>query len=310
MEELSEDEDVDKIEEMKNEEDDDNNNNSSSNNNNNNNNNNTNNSSPSLSPNSPEMSPPEHQPDEEPEINPSITSWGKALYKYEALESDQLSFDVGDLIGIIENLGDGWSRGDIWGKEGVFPTNYVKPWDESSEEDPKSPKKIPEEEIAKRRENREKMKQEFREVKRELERVQKEISTKEKELASYVESKTKYVRDFQNSKAELSTNETILRDLLKLLDSEDSYLDTIPALTNVNNQTIDLIKNFEKEFQKEVKNSSALNSFYESAAHKMKLIPSYLDESSKLNESTSKDVEILRQHLRKLFLMTKVEIKN
>src|SRR5690606_24036091 len=54
--------------------------------------------------------------------NPNIIAWGTAIYSYTAQQEGELSFNEGDYIGILEELGDGWSRGDLNGVEGLFPT--------------------------------------------------------------------------------------------------------------------------------------------------------------------------------------------
>ena len=50
----------------------------------------------------------------------------KALYDYQQKTSDELTFDAGDVITVIERRND-WSLGELRGKTGQFPSNYVQP---------------------------------------------------------------------------------------------------------------------------------------------------------------------------------------
>jgi myosin-1 len=51
----------------------------------------------------------------------------KALYAYSAVENDELSFNVGDIIVVTSELdGGGWWQGTFGGRSGIFPSNYVE----------------------------------------------------------------------------------------------------------------------------------------------------------------------------------------
>eukprot|EP00349_Pseudokeronopsis_sp_Brazil_P006004 CAMPEP_0202968046 /NCGR_PEP_ID=MMETSP1396-20130829/13158_1 /ASSEMBLY_ACC=CAM_ASM_000872 /TAXON_ID= /ORGANISM="Pseudokeronopsis sp., Strain Brazil" /LENGTH=448 /DNA_ID=CAMNT_0049693869 /DNA_START=1 /DNA_END=1347 /DNA_ORIENTATION=+ len=50
----------------------------------------------------------------------------EALYDAEAEAEDELSFKVGDMIEVLETSDDGWWKGRLGNKEGLFPVNYVK----------------------------------------------------------------------------------------------------------------------------------------------------------------------------------------
>ncbi|XP_009463518.1 PREDICTED: dynamin-binding protein [Nipponia nippon] len=54
------------------------------------------------------------------------TTYGVALYQFQALESKELDFDVGDRIRIIGILEDGWLEGELRGKRGIFPHRFVR----------------------------------------------------------------------------------------------------------------------------------------------------------------------------------------
>jgi myosin-1 len=50
----------------------------------------------------------------------------RCLYPYDAQDTDELSFNEGDIIDVISEEPSGWWRGRIRGKEGVFPANYAQ----------------------------------------------------------------------------------------------------------------------------------------------------------------------------------------
>lgn len=50
----------------------------------------------------------------------------EALYDIEAEAEDELAFKAGDMIEVLETSDDGWWKGRVHGKEGLFPVNYVR----------------------------------------------------------------------------------------------------------------------------------------------------------------------------------------
>ncbi|NWY57859.1 DNMBP protein, partial [Chionis minor] len=64
-------------------------------------------------------------PPKEEEQEPGST-YGVALYQFQALEMKELDFDVGDKIRIIGILEDGWLEGELRGKRGIFPHRFVR----------------------------------------------------------------------------------------------------------------------------------------------------------------------------------------
>ena len=50
----------------------------------------------------------------------------KALYNYVAREPDELTIAKEDVILILYKQPNGWWRGDLAGRVGVFPANYVQ----------------------------------------------------------------------------------------------------------------------------------------------------------------------------------------
>jgi len=58
------------------------------------------------------------------------------MFRYEAKLHDELTFKVGDIIKRVEMFEDGWGRGMIDGKAGLFPSNHVRELESSEVEDP------------------------------------------------------------------------------------------------------------------------------------------------------------------------------
>ena len=56
--------------------------------------------------------------------------WARALYDFEATSDEELSFQEGQLIRVIQKdengVDDGWWKGEINGKTGVFPSLVVE----------------------------------------------------------------------------------------------------------------------------------------------------------------------------------------
>lgn len=53
----------------------------------------------------------------------------RAIYDYEAQDSDEVSFSEGDIIFEVESIDAGWMTGKVErsGKTGMLPANYVEP---------------------------------------------------------------------------------------------------------------------------------------------------------------------------------------
>ncbi|KAF4531634.1 hypothetical protein B566_EDAN006565 [Ephemera danica] len=60
-----------------------------------------------------------------PRVRPNFPKV-KALYNYDAQDLDELSFKEGDIIELHEEDGGGWWTGQLRGKKGLFPANYVE----------------------------------------------------------------------------------------------------------------------------------------------------------------------------------------
>lgn len=50
----------------------------------------------------------------------------RALYAYDAQDTDELSFNADDVIEILTEDPSGWWFGRLRGREGMFPGNYVE----------------------------------------------------------------------------------------------------------------------------------------------------------------------------------------
>ncbi|XP_033875127.1 CD2-associated protein-like isoform X1 [Acipenser ruthenus] len=63
----------------------------------------------------------------EGESKPKVNEYCKALFVYEATNEDELSLKEGEIIQILsKDTGEpGWWRGEVNGREGVFPDNFV-----------------------------------------------------------------------------------------------------------------------------------------------------------------------------------------
>ncbi|XP_042341608.1 GRB2-related adapter protein 2b [Plectropomus leopardus] len=51
----------------------------------------------------------------------------RALYSFQAEEKDELEFNAGDIINVLECSDQAWWRGELRGKTGLFPSSYTKP---------------------------------------------------------------------------------------------------------------------------------------------------------------------------------------
>ncbi|TKS93272.1 SH3 domain-containing protein 19 [Collichthys lucidus] len=62
------------------------------------------------------------QPDSPPASGPRCV----ALFDYEGEEDDELTFSQGDVIALLELIGQEWGRGQIHGRIGIFPLNFTE----------------------------------------------------------------------------------------------------------------------------------------------------------------------------------------
>uniref|UniRef100_A0A670KGX4 Myosin IE n=1 Tax=Podarcis muralis TaxID=64176 RepID=A0A670KGX4_PODMU len=64
------------------------------------------------------------RPKPQPKPKPQVPQC-RALYAYDAQDTDELSFNANDVIDIIKEDPSGWWTGRLRGKKGLFPNNYV-----------------------------------------------------------------------------------------------------------------------------------------------------------------------------------------
>lgn len=53
--------------------------------------------------------------------------WARALYDFEALEDDELGFQCGEVVEVLDSANPSWWTGRLHNKLGLFPANYVAP---------------------------------------------------------------------------------------------------------------------------------------------------------------------------------------
>lgn len=57
----------------------------------------------------------------------------EAIYDFTPQQSDDLKISAGDKIQIIDKPSDAWWKGSVNGRSGMFPSNYVRPWNADDE---------------------------------------------------------------------------------------------------------------------------------------------------------------------------------
>lgn len=50
----------------------------------------------------------------------------KVVFGYDALQDDELTLAVGDIVINVDRQDGGWWEGEVLGKRGVFPENFVE----------------------------------------------------------------------------------------------------------------------------------------------------------------------------------------
>ncbi|CAG8690075.1 19707_t:CDS:10, partial [Cetraspora pellucida] len=70
---------------------------------------------------------PQKEPNEDKGLpQPPSVSRVRALYDFRPTESNELGFSCGDIINVIDNVYKDWWKGELHGKTGIFPVNYVE----------------------------------------------------------------------------------------------------------------------------------------------------------------------------------------
>ncbi|XP_034388834.1 GRB2-related adapter protein 2b isoform X1 [Cyclopterus lumpus] len=62
-----------------------------------------------------------------PSPPPAAARQVRALYSFHAEEMDELTFNAGDVILVLERSDRAWWRGRVGGRTGLFPSNYTQP---------------------------------------------------------------------------------------------------------------------------------------------------------------------------------------
>ncbi|XP_013405121.1 osteoclast-stimulating factor 1-like [Lingula anatina] len=79
------------------------------------------------------MSRPARPPPPPPTPKPGQVKVVRAMYRYEAQQTDELTFDEGDTLYILDMSDSGWWKARCGDKEGLIPSNYVEENTESIE---------------------------------------------------------------------------------------------------------------------------------------------------------------------------------
>ncbi|XP_067441520.1 GRB2-related adapter protein 2b [Thunnus thynnus] len=70
---------------------------------------------------------PDCRPIPAPRQRKASTLQVRAIYSFQAKETDELEFNVGDVIKVLECSNQAWWKGQLRGKIGLFPSSYTKP---------------------------------------------------------------------------------------------------------------------------------------------------------------------------------------
>jgi len=84
-------------------------------------------SSPPASPSAP-SAPPVAVVEKVVDVKKDSATLVEALFDHAAEEEDELNFATGDVVEVLEISDNGWWKGRCHGKEGLFPVNYVQPY--------------------------------------------------------------------------------------------------------------------------------------------------------------------------------------
>lgn len=72
------------------------------------------------------LSPQVHAPVQLPVSTSQKQHIVKAVFDHAGEDEDELTFEVGDIIEVIDSSDEGWWRGRFNGAEGLFPVNFVE----------------------------------------------------------------------------------------------------------------------------------------------------------------------------------------
>ncbi|TRY93141.1 hypothetical protein DNTS_021107 [Danionella cerebrum] len=99
---------------------------------------------PSATKPSPPSNPEPMKAEKEPECKGKVKEYCKAIFSYEATNEDELDLKEGEVVLILsKDTGEpGWWRGEVNGKEGVFPDNFTTLLPETDKEAPSTKSSI------------------------------------------------------------------------------------------------------------------------------------------------------------------------
>ncbi|KAH6867742.1 hypothetical protein BKA70DRAFT_1132639 [Coprinopsis sp. MPI-PUGE-AT-0042] len=83
----------------------------------------------------PTQPPPSTNDATSPTTTSGIITRVRALHTFEPSEPGELAFDKGDIIKVVDRGYKDWWRGQLKGRTGIFPVNYVEPMPEPSKEE-------------------------------------------------------------------------------------------------------------------------------------------------------------------------------
>lgn len=53
-------------------------------------------------------------------------SMARVTFDYDAENSDELTLKEGDMVEVLDQEEEGWWKGELYGKVGLFPSNFVE----------------------------------------------------------------------------------------------------------------------------------------------------------------------------------------
>ncbi|KIO32004.1 hypothetical protein M407DRAFT_67208, partial [Tulasnella calospora MUT 4182] len=83
----------------------------------------------------PSVAPPTASTSPKPATGEPVVTRVRALHTFEPTELGELAFEKGDIIKVVDRQYKDWWRGQLKGKTGIFPVNYVEPLPEPTPAD-------------------------------------------------------------------------------------------------------------------------------------------------------------------------------
>ena len=70
------------------------------------------------------------------DVCPNTSTEAVVTFDYDAQQDDELTLRVGQVLRNMRVVGEGWAKGELFGKVGFFPSNFVKIGKASPEDRP------------------------------------------------------------------------------------------------------------------------------------------------------------------------------